>query len=83
MYNTIIEVEAFGDFDVVYTKCIMVSEEKLDTNIIIKEFCEFANIPSIKGLPYNKLNHYTDEFIVYLEMIGFTVLKTTQIYMSE
>jgi len=29
-FKTFIEVQAFGDFDILYTDCIMVSPEKLN-----------------------------------------------------
>ncbi len=83
MYKTIIEVKAFGDFDIMYTDCIMVSTEKMDVKEVIKDFCVFMNIPDIKGLPDNKLYEITQEFIEYLEMIGFNKLKTTQVYMCD
>ncbi len=83
MYKTVIEVQAFGDFDIKYTDCIMVSEEKKDVKEIIKDFCVFMNIPDIKGLPSNKLYDMTQEFIEYLKMIGFTKLKTTEVYMCD
>ncbi len=84
MYKTIIEVQDFGDSDVKYTVCVMVSEEKMDVKEIIKDFCTTMNIPSIKGLPWNT-NFYemTEEFITYLELLGFSKLETTEVYLCD
>ena len=65
--KTAIEVEAWGDFDMRYTKCIMVSPDKRDVKSIVKEFCDINGLPSEGGLPDNMLNDVNDEFIKYLK----------------
>jgi hypothetical protein len=84
MFKTVIEVKAFGDFDIMYTMCIMVSTEKMIVQDIIKDFCEMMEIPSIKGLPWNT-NFYemTEEFVTYLELRGFSKLQTTEVYLCD
>lgn len=81
--NTIIEVQAFGDFDVKYTDSIMVHDDKLDKEEILKEFCSLKGIESNKGLDYKILNRITEEFVLFLESKGFKKLKTDPIYFCD
>ena len=82
MFKTIIELQEFGDI-VLSTRCIMVSDETLNVDIIIKNFCTLNDIPSIEGLPDNKLKYYTDEFEKYLLSIRFRLLNTNKVYMCD
>lgn len=82
--NTVIEVQGFADFDVIYTDCIMVSAEKLNVNEIRKTFCSLNGLPENgKGLPINMLYDTTTEFISYLEKNGFTKLNTNKILFCD
>lgn len=81
--KTVIEVQQFADFDMVCTKCIMVSNEKFLKFELLNEFCNINNIPSIKGLDCNKLNQYTEDFVTFLELKGFTELKTFKVLLSD
>ena len=78
--NTIIEVQAFGDFDVKYTVCVMVHSDKMDKNKILKEFYHIQGITSYKGLDYRILRTITEDFISFLELKGFNILKTQSVY---
>lgn len=80
--ETIIEVQAFGDFDIMYTECVMVSDIKFDINELQKEFCEIENIPSFRGLK-GSLYELTYNFIAFLELKGFKKLQTTPIYFCD
>ena len=80
---TYIEVQAFGDFDILYTECIMVSKDDISTDNIIKDFLDINGLKSTKGLHLNKLRDYTEDFIAYLELLGFEKLKTKQIYFCD
>lgn len=81
--NTIIEVQSFGDFNVKYTDSIMVHDDKLDKEEILKEFCALKGIKSNKGLDYKILNRITEEFVLFLESKGFKRLKTDPIYFCD
>lgn len=61
--NTFIEVQAFGDFDIKYTDCVMVHCEKMDKNEILEEFYQVQGITSNKGLDYRP--QFTSK-IIYL-----------------
>jgi len=81
--KTIIEVQAFGDFDVKYTVCIMVHPEVLNVNEILNEFYSINGISSNKGLSYHVLSTVNDDFISFLELKGFSILKTQAIYFCD
>jgi spore coat polysaccharide biosynthesis protein SpsF (cytidylyltransferase family) len=81
--KTAIEVQIFGDFDMKYTECIMVSPEYFNKQDLINEFCELEGITSIKGVAWNKLNHYTQAFIKFLELKGLVKLKTDEVYFTD
>lgn len=81
--NTAIEIEAWGDFDVKTTKCIMVSEEKLNPKELIKTYCELRGLPGLSGLPYNMLNDTNDDLIIWLKRQGFKQLKTYAVCFSD
>ncbi len=78
--NTAIEVQAFGDFDVKYTDCVMIHSDKIDKNEILKEFYEIQGITSSKGLDYRILRTITEDFILFLELKGFKRLETQSVY---
>lgn len=81
--ETIIEVQAFGDFDIMYTECVMVSDIKFDINELQKEFCEIENIPSFHDLQRSSFYELTYSFIVFLELKGFKKLQTTPMYFCD
>lgn len=83
MENTFIEIQAWGDFDVSYTDCIMFCEGKRDVDSLTKTFCSLNGLPGTKGLPYNMLSDTTEEFKKFLKKEGFRVLKTKQIIFSD
>ncbi len=82
-FKTIIEVQEYGDFDVLYTECIMVSNEEKNVDTIVQDFFKLKNIPNTKGLRYSELYKLTKEFIVYLYSIGFTKLETKTVHFSD
>ena len=81
--NTVIEVQAIGDFDIVYTECIMVSSDKHNANELFKEFYELMGIESNEGLSMRYQREMTEDFIAFLELKGFSKLKTEQIYFCD
>jgi hypothetical protein len=81
--NTFIEVQAFGDFDVKYTDCIMVHSDKMDKNEILKEFYKVQGITSNVGLDYSQLYNITQDFISFLELKGFKRLETQSVYFCD
>lgn len=83
MKNTYIEIQAWGDFGVAYTKCIMVAEGIWDIDYITKSFCHINGLTGTSGLPDNMLSDTTEEFIKFLKEKGFRVLKTKQIIFSD
>ena len=81
--NTVIEVQAFGDFDVKYTDCIMIHSDRMDKNEILKEFYQIQGITSNKGLDYRILRTITEDFISFLELKGFKKLETQSVYFCD
>lgn len=81
--ETVIEIQAFGDFDIKYTECIMVSDEKHGLKTLLKEFYEIEGITSTHGNDYKKLNAITNNFIAFLQLKGFKKLKTKEIYFCD
>lgn len=81
--NTVIEVQAFGDFDVKYTDCVMIHSDKIDKNEILKEFYQIQGITSNKGLDYKILRNITEDFISFLELKGFKRLETQSVYFCD
>jgi hypothetical protein len=82
---TIIEVQAFGDFDMLYTECIMVSGGKHEKEELIQEFCVISGLDSTdgKGLKYNMLREVTSDFIAFLSLKGFVKMETQKVYFSD
>jgi|GEM_PF-4641606 len=72
---TYIEIQGWGDFDVRYTDCIMVSPDFHNFPFLDKEFFELEGINSFKGLDYRKLREHTANYISFLELKGFKKLK--------
>ena len=81
--NTVIEVQAFGDFDVKYTDCIMIHSDRMDKNEILKEFYQIQGITSNKRLDYRILRTITEDFISFLELKGFKKLETQSVYFCD
>jgi hypothetical protein len=81
--NTFIEVQAFGDFGVKYTDCVMVHSDKMDRNEILKEFYQTQGITSNTELDYRQLYNITQDFISFLEIKGFKRLKTQSVYFCD
>ena len=81
--NTVIEIQAFGDFDIKYTVCIMVHSEKIDKGYLLKEFYKIQGILSNQGLSNETLSTINDDFIAFLELKGFRMLETEMIYFCD
>jgi hypothetical protein len=81
--NTVIEVQAFGDFDILQTECIMVSSDKHDTEAIFNEFYKLIGIESNTGLGRMILMDIREDLIAFLELKGFFKLKTNPIYFCD
>jgi len=81
--KTTIEIQKYGDFDMKYTDCIMVSNEKHRQKKLLKEFYDIYNIKSSSGMDSSMLDKLTEDFICFLEMKGFTKLKTYEVCFSD
>jgi hypothetical protein len=81
--KTAIEVKAWGDFDILYTVCVMIYSEKVNKDEILKEFYQIQGISSCDGLSYKKLSTITEDFIAFLELKGFKKLRTHEVYFSD
>lgn len=81
--NTFIEVQAFGDFDQIYTECIMVHSDKMNKDEILKEFYHIMGISSNVGLDYRIIRGLIEDFVSFLEMKGFKKLETEIIYFCD
>ena len=53
--KTYVEIEAYGDFDVKYTKCVMVADGVRDIDYLTKSFCHKNGLTGTSGLPYNMI----------------------------
>lgn len=80
--GTFIEVEAYGDFDVKYTVCIMYNPLDLDVYEIKREFRKLKGLKSFSGI-IGSMASLTDEFIAFLSLKGFTSVKTHKISFSD
>lgn len=80
-YNvkTAIEVITYGDFDVPYTKCVMVSDTQYNVKQIEKNFCNEIGVNQLSDISDNDSSLYVDMFIEHLKEMGFRVLKTKEI----
>jgi hypothetical protein len=83
MMSTVIEVKAFGDFDVMYTYCIMVHSDTLNRDELMSEFYTIRGISSNRGLCYRDLYGITEDFVAFLEMKGFVRLQTQVVYFCD
>ncbi len=81
--KTIIEVNEYGDFNVLTTRCIMTSEEHFTMFDLKAEFCKNEQIESFTGLPYDKLTEYTNKFVEFLKNKGFKPLVTKSVYFCD
>lgn len=81
--KTIIEVKAFGDFDIMFTHSIMVSPEELDVDKLLKEFYDLVGIESNHKVNHVLLYEITEDFVSFLELKGFSRLKTNVVYFSD
>lgn len=83
MEGTFIEVQAWGDFDIIQTDSIWYSEENRDVKSIEKAFCSINGLGETSGLPYNMLHDCTEEFKKYLKKEGFKQIKTKSVCFSD
>ena len=83
--KTTIEVQAYADYDIRYTKCIMVSEFTINVDDLLERFCISRGLPKPdgSGLPDNMLSDTTDDFIHYLKKEGFKPLKTKEVIFTD
>jgi hypothetical protein len=81
--KTFIEVQEFGDFDMKYTNCIMVSDDNIDKQTLLDEFYKLEGIESYRGLDYLILDEITEKFINFLKSKGFKRLKTQSVFFCD
>lgn len=85
MYGTIIEIEAYSDYDMRYTDCIMVTEEQFDVKGLVRSYCSLRGLPNetLSGLPDNMLNDTKEDFKKWLKKQGFRILSTKKVCISD
>jgi hypothetical protein len=83
--KTTVFVQAYGDFDVRYTKCTLVHSEYKDITHLREIFAMRKGIkPSFQGNSYMELDTLTTEFIQFLiKEEGFQHLKGKEIYFTD
>lgn len=81
--KTSIEIQAYADFDIPYTRCIMVSNVDYNPTDLLNEFYQIFGITSTSGLTYKQLSTVTDDYIAFLELKGFKSLPTCTIIFSD
>jgi hypothetical protein len=80
---TFIEVQQFGDFDILITDSIMFHHDSIDVENIEKEFYKIQGIESDSGLSYEQLYDIIPDFIAFLELKGFQKLDTIKVCFSS
>lgn len=82
--KTVIEIKRYGDYDILYTECIMGSPDIRDADDILKTYCNLRGFPKTdgSGLPYNVLNDVTADFVT-LKKQNFRIIKTNNIIFSD
>ncbi len=83
MNGTFIEVQAYGDFDMLYTDSIWYTEENRDVKSITKAFCSLNGLPGTSGLPYNMIRDSTEAFKKFLKKEGFRPINTKTVCFSD
>lgn len=81
--GTLIEVEAYGDFDVKYTKAIMYTPEVRNVDSIVSTYCSLRGLDGTSGLPDNMISDATDDFIKYLKKEGFSEISGKKVYFCD
>jgi len=81
--TTIIEIQAYADFDIPYTKCIMTSDIFYNPTDLLKEFFQIQGITSTDGLDIRELTTITDDYITFLELKQFKKLHTFKTLFSD
>lgn len=81
-YNTIIEIESYGDM-ARYTDSILVSEEKLVPSALAKQYCEIYGLPPLDNLPGNMVRDTIEGFKKFLKDMGFRELNSKKIVISD
>ena len=84
MYKTIIEIEVYGDFDMLSRDCIMVSEYNYVVKELVKEYCSSIGISpdDMDTLPDNMVSDATTGFKEFLRKKGFKKLTTKTVCFS-
>jgi hypothetical protein len=83
MIRTAIEIQAFADFDIPYTRCVMTSNNVFNPTDLLNEFFQINGITSTSGLDYRKLTTITDDYIAFLELKDFKMLPTFKTIFSD
>lgn len=80
MYN-FIEVQRFGDFDILQTECIMYNpNNKKNAQELRNEFCVLENIENPTMVNDRLIYEITEKFIDFLKSKGFSKIKTSSTY---
>ena len=67
-----IEVQQFGDFDILQSKCVMYKVDNIvSAEALRAEFCELEGIRDPTEIYDLIINDVTDNFIAFLELLGF------------
>lgn len=81
--RTSIEIQEYADFNIPYTKCIMISNVDYNPSDLLKEFFQTQGITSTSGLDIRDLTTITDDYIAFLELKDFKKLPTFKTIFSE
>ncbi len=85
MKGTFIEVQAYGDFDMLYTESIWYSEEQRDVKSILRAFCSIngLDIDSLGNMPSNMISDTRDAYKKFIKREGFSEIKTKTVCFSD
>lgn len=80
--ETAIQVDQLCD-DHMRLNCVMVSDQKCDTNALVQEFCEEYGLPGLDRNELNDLPEITKLFVKFLHKNGFRPLKTKRLIFTD
>ncbi len=76
---TAIQIERYGDFDMINTICIMICDDNRDVKTINNNFCDINGIPKNGDIP----DIFIDDYKKFLKKEGFRELKTKKIRFTD
>lgn len=83
MIGTAIEIIRYGDFDMSYTECVMITSEVRDVKSIKRAFEASICENDISNLESFSEDEVTNEFKKYLKKEGFRPLKMKSVTINR